>query len=233
MAGELHELSAIDLIALYRAKKASPVEAAQSVLNRIEALQPTYNAFCVTAPDRTLNDARLSEARWTKQQPAGLVDGVPTTIKDLMLSKGWPTLRGSKTVNPKQDWDQDAPIVARMRDHGAVFVGKTTTPEFGWKGVTDSPLTGTTRNPWDPERTPGGSSGGAAVAAALGMGTLNIGSDGGGSIRMPAGFCGIFGIKPTFAVVPAYPQSTMGILSHHGPMTRTVTDAALMLTVIS
>ena len=233
MTGELHELSAIDLIALYRAKKASPVEAAQSVLNRIEALQPTYNAFCVTDPERTLNDARQSEARWTKQQPAGLVDGVPTTIKDLMLSKGWPTLRGSKTVNPKQDWDQDAPIVARMRDHGAVFVGKTTTPEFGWKGVTDSPLTGTTRNPWDPERTPGGSSGGAAVAAALGMGTLNIGSDGGGSIRMPAGFCGIFGIKPTFGVVPPSPQSTMGSLSHHGPMTRTVTDAALMLTVIS
>ncbi|HIA21962.1 MAG TPA: amidase, partial [Alphaproteobacteria bacterium] len=147
MAGELHELSAIDLIALYRAKKASPVEAAQSVLNRIEALQPTYNAFCIIDPERTLHDARLSETRWTKQQPAGLVDGVPTTIKDLMLSKGWPTLRGSKTVDPEQNWDQDAPIVARMRDHGAVFVGKTTTPEFGWKGVTDSPLTGTTRNP--------------------------------------------------------------------------------------
>ena len=233
MAGELHELSATDLIALYKAKKASPLETAQSVLNRIELLQNTYNAFCVIDPERTLNEARLSEARWAKGEPAGLVDGVPTTIKDLMLSKGWPTLRGSKTIEPGQNWNQDAPIVARMRDHGAVFVGKTTTPEFGWKGVTDSPLTGTTRNPWNRKCTPGGSSGGAAVAAALGMGTLNIGSDGGGSIRMPAGFCGIFGIKPTFGVVPAYPQTIMGSLSHHGPMTRSVNDAALMLTVIS
>ena len=233
MASELYELSATNLIALYQAKKASPVEAAQSVLKRIDTLQSTYNAFCVIDPEHTLHAARESENRWSKGQAAGLVDGIPTTIKDLMISKGWPPLRGSKTVNPDQDWSQDAPIVARMRDHGAVFVGKTTTPEFGWKGVTDSPLTGTTRNPWNPVRTPGGSSGGAAVAAALGMGTLNIGSDGGGSIRMPAGFCGIFGIKPTFGVVPAYPQSTMGNLSHHGPMTRTVTDAALMLTVIS
>ncbi len=233
MASELYEFSATNLIALYQAKKASPVEAAQSVLKRIDTLQSTYNAFCVIDPEHTLHAARESENRWSKGQAAGLVDGIPTTIKDLMISKGWPTLRGSKTVNPDQDWSQDAPIVARMRDHGAVFVGKTTTPEFGWKGVTESPLTGTTRTPWNPVRTPGGSSGGAAVAAALGMGTLNIGSDGGGSIRMPAGFCGIFGVKPTFGVVPAYPQSTMGNLSHHGPMTRTVTDAALMLTVIS
>lgn len=233
MASELSELSAVEVIALYKAKKASPVEVAQSVLNRIEKLQPTYNAFCLIDPERTLNDARQSESRWNKHQPNGLIDGVPATIKDLILSKGWPALRGSKTVEPTQNWNEDAPTVARMREHGAVFVGKTTTPEFGWKGVTDSPLTGTTRNPWNSERTSGGSSGGAAVAAALGMGTLNIGSDGGGSIRMPAGFCGIFGIKPTFGVVPAYPQTVMGTLSHQGPMTRTVEDAALMLTVIT
>ena len=233
MAGELHNLSANELIELYRSKKASPVDAAKSVLQQIDKLQPTYNAFCVIDQERTLEDARASEDRWNKGEPIGLVDGIPTTIKDLMLSKGWPTLRGSKTVERAQVWNEDAPIVARMRSHGAVFVGKTTTPEFGWKGVTDSPLTGSTKNPWDPQKTPGGSSGGAAVAAALGMGTLNIGSDGGGSIRMPAGFCGIYGIKPTFGVVPAYPQSSMGSLSHHGPMTRTVADAALMLTVIS
>ena len=212
MAGELHNLSANELIELYRSKKASPVDAAKSVLQQIDKLQPTYNAFCVIDQERTLEDARASEDRWNKGEPIGLVDGIPTTIKDLMLSKGWPTLRGSKTVERAQVWNEDAPIVARMRSHGAVFVGKTTTPEFGWKGVTDSPLTGSTKNPWDPQKTPGGSSGGAAVAAALGMGTLNIGSDGGGSIRMPAGFCGIYGIKPTFGVVPAYPQSSMGSL---------------------
>ena len=233
MAGELHNLSANELIELYRSMKASPVDAAKSVLQQIDKLQPTYNAFCVIDQERTLEDARASEDRWNKGEPIGLVDGIPTTIKDLMLSKGWPTLRGSKTVERAQVWNEDAPIVARMRSHGAVFVGKTTTPEFGWKGVTDSPLPGSTKNPWDPQKTPGGSSGGAAVAAALGMGTLNIGSDGGGSIRMPAGFCGIYGIKPTFGVVPAYPQSSMGSLSHHGPMTRTVADAALMVTVIS
>jgi len=233
MAGELHELSANELVNLYKERKVSPVEVATSLLKRIETLQPTFNPFCVLDPERTLKEAKLSEERWNKGEPAGLIDGIPATIKDLMLSKGWPTLKGSKTVDPNQQWNQDAPIVARMRAHGAVFLGKTTTPEFGWKGVTDSPLTGSTKNPWDPQKTPGGSSGGAAVAAALGMGTLNIGSDGGGSIRMPAGFCGIFGIKSTFGVVPAYPQSTMGTLSHHGPMTRTVSDAAIMLSVIT
>jgi aspartyl-tRNA(Asn)/glutamyl-tRNA(Gln) amidotransferase subunit A len=120
-----------------------------------------------------------------------------------------------------------------MRENGAVFLGKTNTPEFGWKDVTDNPLTGSTLNPWSRGRTSGGSSGGAAVAAALGMGTLHIGSDGGGSIRMPAVFCGVCGIKPSFGVVPAYPPSRMGTLSHHGPLTRTVRDAALMLTVMA
>ncbi|MDP6350628.1 MAG: amidase, partial [Alphaproteobacteria bacterium] len=176
---------------------------------------------------------RDSETRWQRGEPAGPVDGVPATIKDLMLSKGWPTRRGSKTTPAEGDWDEDTCCVARLREAGVVYVGKTTTPEFGWKGVTDSPLTGTTRNPWNPEKTSGGSSGGAAVAAALGMGALNISSDGGGSIRMPGAFCGVFGIKPTFGVVPAYPASPMTTLSHHGPMTRTVADGALMLSVIA
>ncbi len=226
-------MSATALVEQYRARTLSPVEVTRAVLDRIAALNPRYNAFCLIDEERALRDAAASEQRWQSEQPAGLVDGVPATIKDLMLSKGWPTRRGSKTTDPGQSWDEDTPSVARLREHGAVFVGKTTTPEFGWKGVTDSPLTGTTRNPWNPQRTSGGSSGGAAVAAALGMGALHIGSDGGGSIRMPSGFCGTYGLKPTFGVVPAYPPSPMGTLSHHGPMTRTVADAALMLTIIT
>lgn len=233
MSEDIFMMPATELVARYKAKSLSPVEATQAVLDRIDAVNETYNAFCVVDADRALTDARESEARWQRGEPAGLIDGVPATIKDLMLSKGWPTLRGSKTVDPDQAWDEDAPIVARMREHGAVFLGKTTTPEFGWKGVTDSPVSGSTGNPWNPALCSGGSSGGAAVATALGMGTLNIGSDGGGSIRMPGAFCGIFGIKSTFGVVPAYPQSAMSTLSHHGPMTRTVSDAALMLSVIS
>jgi aspartyl-tRNA(Asn)/glutamyl-tRNA(Gln) amidotransferase subunit A len=142
-------------------------------------------------------------------------------------------LRGSLAIARDQPWLEDAPATARLRAHGAVLIGKTTTPEFGWKAVTDSPLTGITRNPWDTARTPGGSSGGGAVAAALGMGALHVGTDGGGSIRIPAGFTGIFGLKPSFGRVPAWPASPFGTVAHLGPMTRTVADAALMLNVLA
>jgi aspartyl-tRNA(Asn)/glutamyl-tRNA(Gln) amidotransferase subunit A len=165
--------------------------------------------------------------------PCGLVDGLPTTVKDLLLCKGWPTLRGSRTTDAAQAWNEDSASVARMREHGAVILGKTTTPEFGWKGVTDSPLTGTTRNPWNPQMTPGGSSGGAAVAAACGMGVMHVATDGGGSIRIPAGFCGMFGFKPTFGLVPVHPHPPPWTLWHQGPIARTVADAARMLNVIS
>ena len=146
---------------------------------------------------------------------------MPVSIKDIILTKGWPTLRGSKTVDPKGPWNDDAPATARLREHGAVLLGKTTTPEFGWKGVTDSPLTGITRNPWNPAKTPGGSSGGAAAAVAAGMGPLAVGTDGGGSIRIPCSFTGLFGIKPSFGRVPAWPLSPFGTVAHVGPMTRT------------
>jgi aspartyl-tRNA(Asn)/glutamyl-tRNA(Gln) amidotransferase subunit A len=142
-------------------------------------------------------------------------------------------LRGSKTVDAKGPWNDDATCVARLREQGAVLLGKTTTPEFGWKAIGDSPLTGITRNPWNRERTPGGSSAGAAVAAATGMGPLHLGSDGGGSIRIPSSFTGVFGIKPTFGLVAAAPPSPFAVVSHTGPMTRTVEDAALMLSVIA
>ncbi len=168
-----------------------------------------------------------------RRAPEGMLDGVPVSIKDLLLTSGWPTLRGSLTVDANQRWDQDAPAVARLREHNAIMLGKTATPEFGWKAVTDGPLTGITRNPWNAAKTPGGSSGGAAVAVATGMGALAVGTDGGGSIRIPAGFTGIFGMKPSFGRVPAWPLSLFGTVSHVGPMTRTVEDAALMLNVIS
>jgi len=148
------------------------------------------------------------------------------------LTRGWPTLRGSLAIKPDQDWRDDAPVVEQLRRSGAVLVGKTTTPELGWKGVTDSPLTGITRNPWNESRTSGGSSGGSAVAVVLGMTTLAVGTDG-GSIRIPAGFCGCVGLKPTFGRVPMWPVSPFGSLAHTGPMTRTVADAALMMNVIA
>ena len=224
--------SATELLHGYAARTVSPVEATQAALARIEALNGRLNAFCLVDAEGALAAAREAEARWGKGTPKGLVDGVPTSIKDLSLTKGWPTMRGSKAVDPKGPWDVDAPFVARLREHGAVLLGKTTTPEFGWKGVTDNALTGITRNPWDPSKTPGGSSGGAAVAAATGMGALHQGSDGGGSIRMPAGYTGVYGIKPTFGRVPAYPLSPFGTVAHIGPLTRTVADSALMLTVM-
>ena len=225
--------SATELLHAYAQKTLSPVEATKAVLVRIDKYDGTFNAFRLVDEARALEAARASEARWVKGVPAGLVDGVPTTIKDLVATKGWSTRRGSLSSSEDGPWDEDHPLVGKLRAHGAVLLGKTTTPEFGWKGVTDSPLTGITRNPWDPSKTPGGSSGGAAAAAAACMGALHHGSDGGGSIRMPAGYTGIYGIKPTFGRVPTWPASGFGSLSHQGPMTRTVADASLMLTVMA
>ena len=233
MATDPADLSATELLAAYRAKRLSPVEATRAVLARVEALNPVLNCFCFLDPESALASARESEARWMKGEPRGLVDGVPTSIKDLLYTKGWPTLRGSKTIDPKGPWNDDAPVVARLREHGAVLFGKTTTPEFGWKGVTDNPLTGITRNPWNPAKTPGGSSGGSAAALAAGMGPLTVGTDGGGSIRMPCAFTGLFGLKPTFGRVPAWPLSPFGTVAHVGPMSRTVADSALLMNILS
>ncbi len=229
---DITRLSATELLGLYRRRELSPVEAARAVLAQIDAQNPATNAYCLVRGDEAMAAARQSERRWHAGEPKGLLDGVPTSVKDLLLTSGWPTLRGSLTIDRAGPWTVDAPAVARLREHGAVIVGKTATPEFGWKGVTDSPLTGVTRNPWDPGRTAGGSSGGAAAAVASGMGPLAVGSDGGGSIRIPASFCGIVGLKPTHGRVPVYPPSTFGTLSHVGPMARTVADAALLLDAI-
>ncbi|MDG1273318.1 MAG: amidase [Alphaproteobacteria bacterium] len=225
--------SASELLTAYSNKTLSPVEVTKATLDHIANYNEKVNAFRLVDEEKALENARASEERWSQGTPVGLVDGIPTTIKDLVATKGWSTRRGSLTTNDKGPWDEDAPLVGRLRSNGAVLLGKTTTPEFGWKGVTDSPLTGITRNPWDLTKTPGGSSGGAAAAAAACFGALHHGSDGGGSIRMPSGYTGIYGLKPTFGRVPTWPASGFGTLSHQGPMTRTVNDAALMLTVMS
>jgi aspartyl-tRNA(Asn)/glutamyl-tRNA(Gln) amidotransferase subunit A len=231
---DLVRATAVELHQLYRNKQASPVEVATAVLDRIEAVNPALNCFCVVDRDTTLAQARESEARWQSGDQLGPLDGVPVSIKDLTLTAGWPTLRGSRTIDPDQPWDEDSPPVARLREAGAVLSGKTTTPEFGWKGVTDNTLTGITRNPWDPQRTPGGSSGGAAAACAAYLGPLHQGSDAAGSVRIPAAFTGIYGHKPTFGIVPQYPiPGHIGNLANFGPMTRTVEDGVLLMNAMA
>ena len=225
--------SAAELTGLYAGGALSPVAVAQALFDRLDALQPKLNVFCVVDRDGALAAARAAERRWHAGTPLSPVDGVPATIKDLMLTRGLPTLRGSHLIDPAQDWSEDSPAVARLKEAGAVILGKTTTPEFGWIAVGDSPLTGITRNPWNLDRTPGGSSAGAAAACAAGIGVLNLGSDGAGSIRIPSCFSGVFGIKPSYGLVPAYPPSPMGLLSHHGPIARSVADAAAMLDAIA
>lgn len=230
---EFGMMTATESAAHYAAGDLSPVEAALAALDRIDAFNSEVGAYCLVDREAALAAARESEKRWRRKSPLSAIDGVTASIKDIILTKGWPTLRGSRTVDPKGPWTEDAPIVARLREAGAVLMGKTTTPERGWKGVTDNPLGDVARNPWDTSKTAGGSSGGAAVAAALGMGALHVGTDGGGSIRIPAGFTGIFGFKPTYGLVPAYPPSPFGDVAHIGPMARSVADAAAMLTVIA
>ena len=229
---DLADTSATELLALYRSKQASPVEATQAALARIDQRNAKLNAFCLVDHEHALKSARESEARWQRGAPIGALDGVPTSIKDLILTKGWPTLRGSKTVDAKQAWDVDAPATARLREANAVLLGKTCTPEFGCKGETNSLLTGISRNPWNLNHTPGGSSGGSAAAVAAGMGALSVGTDGAGSVRIPAAFCGNFGLKPSFGRVPAYPLSPFGSVAHLGPHTMSVADGALMMNVL-
>ncbi|NEB79881.1 amidase, partial [Streptomyces sp. SID14478] len=167
MTTELTQLTAQDLLDGYRKGEFSPVDATRAVLARIEESESALNAFVRVDAPGALAAAGASAQRWRRGEPQGLVDGVPVAVKDILLQRGMPNLRGSKTVRAGGSWPEDAPSVARLREHGAVFVGRTTTPEFGWKGVTDSPLSGVTRNPYDTSRTAGGSSGGSAAAVAV------------------------------------------------------------------
>ncbi|MFI0372987.1 amidase [Actinomadura sp. 1N219] len=234
MADDLNNVpTAGELVNAYAAGTLSPVEAATAALDAIRERDADVNAFALVDPEQALETARAAEKRWRDQTPLGPLDGVPMSIKDLFLTRGWPTLRGSRRIDPAQAWDVDSPVAARLREGGLVLLGKTTTPEMGWKGVCDNPLTGITRNPWDTSRTPGGSSGGSAVAVATGMGPLSVGTDGGGSIRIPAAFCGVVGFKPTHGRVPQYPLSSLAVLAHAGPIARTVDDVARLLDVLA
>ena len=230
---ELWQWNAPRLSAAFASREVSPVEVAETLLARIAARDTDINAFCLIDEPTTLAQARAAEARWMQKAPLSPLDGVPVAVKDLFLTRGWPTLRGSRAIDPGQVWDQDAPAVARLREAGAVLLGKVTTPDHGWKGVTDSPLCGITRNPWNLAKTPGGSSGGSSAALAARLAPLALGTDGGGSIRIPASFTGTFGLKPSFGRVPAWPSSPFGTLAHIGPMSRDVEGSAMLLDIIA
>ena len=229
MAEDIAFLPATRLIELYGKQQLSPIEVMTETLRRLERYEGAVNAFVLYDPENAMVAARQSEARWQRSEPKGLLDGVPVAVKDTLLTRGWPRRLGSRTVDPNQSWTEDSPAVERLRAAGAIYFGKTTTPEFGWKPTTDSPLSGVTRNPWNLERTTGGSSGGSGAAVLAGLCPLAFGTDAGGSVRIPAAFCGVFGLKPTFGKVAVYPPSAFGDVAHVGPISRTVEDAALML----
>jgi len=229
----LADLSAAEMTAGYRRREFTPIDVFESTTARIDEVNAALNAFVLLDLDGAKKAAEESTTRWAAGESLGLADGIPTTVKDTMDLANWPTRKGSLQTDPNKIAQEDAPMVRRLREGGALILGKTTVPEFGWQGTSDSPLTGLTRNPWDLNRTTGGSSAGAAAAAATGMGKFNTGSDGGGSVRIPAAFTGVFTIKPTFSVIPIHPPATGGLLSYVGPITQTVTDAAHAMSVVA
>jgi len=226
---------------LIRDRQASPVEVVDAVLARIDALDPVLHAFCVVAPEQARKAARAAEAAVMRGDALGPLHGVPISIKDLICTADLPTTSGSRAYAGFLPEDDDI-CVERVRGAGAIVIGKTNTPEFGYAGAGKNAIFPTTTNPWNPAMTSGGSSAGSAAAVASGMGSLTIGSDGGGSIRGPASFCGLFGLKPSFGRVPAWPGcrdprhpglSSWESVEHLGPLTRTVEDAALLMSVIA
>ncbi|WP_318153377.1 amidase [Halomonas sp. ML-15] len=228
---DLGVLDAVQLVERYRRGDCSPLEATRAALARIDRFNPEVNAYVHVDHEGAEEAARASARRWGKGEPLSSIDGVPVSLKDLTEVVGMPSRQGSLTTSDAPR-ERDSPPARQLREAGAILLGKTNTPEFGWKAVTDNRVHGATRNPWDTRLTPGGSSGGAAVAAALNMGVLHQGGDSGGSIRIPAAFTGTFGFKPSFGWVPQWPPSREPTLSHLGPMTRSVRDAAMMLNVI-
>ncbi len=223
---------ATEIARLIRTRALSPVEVTRAVLERIERLNPSLNAYCTITADLAMDTARDAERAVMQGEELGPLHGVPYSVKDLNFTRGVRTMGGSFVFEHRVP-DTDAPLVRRLKAAGGVMVGKTTSPEFGWKALGDSPLTGITRTPWNLAMTSGGSSAGAAAAAAAGLAPLAQGSDGAGSIRIPSSFCGIYGFKPSYGRVPNWPLSNNDYASHNGPMTRTVADAALMLSVIA
>ncbi len=232
MAAEFSYMSALDLLQLMRSKQVSPVAVVESVLRHAEATQPTLNAFVTVTADLALEAARRAEQAIMTGKDGGVLCGLPISIKDLTALRGVRFTSGSRT---SADFiaSVDAPAAERVKQQGACVIGKTTTTEFGCKASSSSPLTGTTLNPWSLAHTPGGSSSGAGASVAAGVTPFALGTDGGGSIRIPASFCGLFGIKAHFGRVPIFPTSATPTLAHVGPLARSVRDAALLLGVIS
>jgi aspartyl-tRNA(Asn)/glutamyl-tRNA(Gln) amidotransferase subunit A len=227
-------LSATELGVQYATQELSPVEVTNDILARAQRLEPTLNAFRLLDKETALDQARASEKRWRVGSALSPLDGVPISIKDIVAVKGHACLSGSLTNNPDLVIQADCPSVARLRESGAVIFGLTHTPEFGWKGITDTPMHGATRNPWNTDHSPGGSSGGAAASVAAGISPLALGTDGGGSVRIPSSYSGLYGIKPTFGRVPHTPnESPYATLVSNGPLARTVEDAANMLAVMA
>lgn len=233
MSGDLTALSAVELSAACRSGECSPVDAVDAVLDRIAVTGDPCQAFITVAADQARATARaLTAARASRARAAqGPLFGVPITIKDLTATAGIRTTRGS-LAGARTVPAVSAVAVQRLKAAGAIIVGKTTTCDGGWKAEAGNLLVGPARNPWNPALTAGGSSGGAGVAAAMGYGPIATGTDGAGSIRVPASFCGVVGYKPSFGLVPYFPISAEG-LSHFGPLTRTVGDAALALDVLA
>ena len=228
----LADLSVDALTKGYASGEFSPVEAAKECIARIDAYNGQVNAFCFVDAKGAIERAEASEKRWRNGAQLSAIDGVPTTSKDTTMVTGWTSTIGSNVLGSGKPATEDSSPVARLKEAGTVLLGLTTSPEIGWKGVTDSPRYGPTRNPWDISKTPGGSSGGAVVAAALGMGCLHVGTDAGGSVRIPAAFTGVFGHKPSFGRVPNYPPSAFSSISHAGPITRKAEDAGHMMNVL-
>ena len=232
MSGIANGRSAIELTKAISEKEISPVELMKETLAQAEALEPKLNCFATYTPDLAMNQAKLAEQAVMDGVPLGLLHGLPVSVKDLISAKDIRFSSGSRALANNIGL-YDAPSVERLFKSGACLIGKTTTSEFGCKAVGDSPLTGITHNPWDLRKTPGGSSAGAAASIAAGITTIALGTDGGGSIRIPASLCGIFGIKAQFGRVPIFPVSATPTLAHVGPLARTVRDAALLLKAIS
>ena len=226
---DLHQLGAAELAALYRRREASPVEVVRAVIAHIERCEPKLQALYAYDPDAALAAARASEARWTDGQPLSAIDGVPGTLKENIASRGTPVPVGTAAslLTPAAE---DAPPAARWREAGAVLLAKTTMPDYGMLSSGLSSFHPLTRNPWDLSKNPGGSSAGAGAAAAAGYGPLHVGTDIGGSIRLPAGWCGVFGLKPSLGRIPIKPPFAGRVA---GPMTRTVADAALLMAELS
>ncbi|MSQ71358.1 MAG: amidase [Betaproteobacteria bacterium] len=224
------DLGIAELVHAFRDKRLSPVDVVNAQLARIRARNPVINAFVHLDEAGALRSARAAEARWQRGEPLGALDGVTFTAKDNLPVKGYPSRRGSLTTSTAP-MTENSPIVARCLESGAVFLGLTTLPEFAMGPITISPLTGVTRNPWNPAKQAGGSSGGAAAAVSAGFCTFAVGSDAGGSIRIPAALTGVVGYKPSGGRVPLYPPSVAGALSCNGPITHSVRDAARVLAI--